>query len=145
MALVVLFLVLLYSVVVAGDISLTATNNVDGTLTVGYTSSGGGGLPPAVIALKLQDCNAPIQEVATGDNPFDLIRFLDPNSGQVESFGLMNALPAGGTDTDTVINLVTLNFGSGPVYGTLVPNIELGGIVDMTGGACPITCRWTLW
>ena len=42
MAIVLLFLVLLYSVVVAGDISLTTINNVDGTLTVGYTYSGGG-------------------------------------------------------------------------------------------------------
>ena len=116
----------------AGDITLTAIDNRDGTLTISIASYSG--YPPVGIALKLDPNSEPMVALNRGQPYYDMITTIDPVSSVITSFAALATLSANDTFPDQVPNLFIIDF-AGPATGMIEEDILRGGIVDDQGMA----------
>lgn len=114
----------------AGEITLTATDNRDGTLTIGISSYSG--YPPVGIALKLDPNSTLLAGLERGQPYYDVITTIEPNSGSVTSFAALAALSDKDAFPAQVTNLITLDFAS-PASGKIMEDVLRGGIVNNQG------------
>jgi len=91
----------------AGDLTLTATDNGDGTLTIGI--SGYDDFPPVGIALTLDPNSSQIKSLNRGGPYYDIITTFDPNSQQITAFAALSTLGA----NDQFLNDVPQPYDSG--------------------------------
>ena len=114
----------------AGDLTLSATDNGDGTLTIGMV--GYSAEPPIGIALILDPNSPTIQNLQRGQPYYDILTTFDATSQRITAFAALSTLGEQDVFPVQVQNLMTLDFG-GPAYGMIEDDTLHGGIVDTQG------------
>jgi hypothetical protein len=130
------------------SVTLVATDNGDGTLTIGIDQYSDANSPPVGIALILDPNSDAIESIQRGQPTYDIITTIDPNSYQITAFAALATLGESDAFPAQVTNLFTLDFG-GAASGVILGDSSRGGMVDsqgwpMTSGDLPLAFTVTV-